>query len=160
MLVRHASRQRFGSTVTSTSLFELTVPFSLLAVCAISEKKQVVGQQRVLVDLTSLRSCIVSWQWRRAPLEVELLSGSTRLGLHGAITEELDCQNPRAARGSLATSLPPTMVSCSSRARPAQAETTRVKAGPARDAGFVHPEVKILVVIAMAIASPRLRENA
>ena len=68
VLVRHASRQRFGSTVTSTSLFELTVPFSLLAVCAISEKKQVVGQQRVLVDLTSLRSFIVSWQWRRALL--------------------------------------------------------------------------------------------
>ena len=51
-----------------------------------SEKKQVVGQQRVLVDLTSLRSFIVSWQWRRAPLEVELLFCSTRLGLHGAIT--------------------------------------------------------------------------
>ena len=55
MLVRHACRQRFGSTVTSTSLVELTAPFSLLS-------------ERVLVDLTSLRSFIVSWQWRRALL--------------------------------------------------------------------------------------------
>ena len=73
----------------------------------------------------------------RAPLEVELLSGSTRLGLHGAITAPSSAlMGLRASNKSLTAGIHArlaalwprrchrTMVSCSSRARPALAETT------------------------------------